>query len=162
MCLRQILATLAGTGDNQALDNCNSSENTIGVDIDTPAVTASPSTENNEPSLITRTHGEDLSSDSKGSTNLKRGSNSEGGSNSKGGSKNGDETSSGKESKEDKAEKEKKLRYKREQSKLRRIIRGGTKPPRLKGMCIKYMTPTTWTASTTKCLRVRFCDSCKV
>ena len=107
MCLRQILAALAGTGDNQALDNRNSGKNTIGIDIDAPAVTASPSTENNEPSLIARTHGKDSSSDSKGGSNLKRSSNSEGGSNSKGGSKNGDETSSGNESKEDKAEKEK-------------------------------------------------------
>ncbi|KAH8598578.1 hypothetical protein B0O99DRAFT_615438 [Bisporella sp. PMI_857] len=101
MCQRQILAVIAGTGDNQALDNRNSGENTIGIDVDAPAVTASPSTENNEPSLIARTHGEDSSSD------LKRSSNSRGSSNSKGGSKNGDETSSGNKSKEDKAKKEK-------------------------------------------------------
>jgi len=54
MCQRQILAAPAGTDDNQALDNRNSGENPIGIDVNAPAVIASPSIENNEPSLIAR------------------------------------------------------------------------------------------------------------
>lgn len=95
MCQRKIRAVLAGTGDNQAPENRNSGENTIGIDVDAPTMTASSSTENNKPSLIAKPHGEDSSNDSKGSSN------------SKDGGKDGDETSSGNESKEAKAQKEK-------------------------------------------------------
>jgi len=85
MCLCQIFAALTGKGGNQALNNRNSVENNLGINnIDTPAVTATPSTENNKPSLIARTDSEDLSS------------------NSKSGNKNG-ETSSDNESNKDKA-----------------------------------------------------------
>lgn len=100
MCLRQILAAHASTGDKQTLDNRSIGENTIGIDINAPAVTASPSTENNEPSSIARTPGEDLISDSKGNSNFKRGSEIR------------DETSSGK-SREDNAEKEREAKIRK-------------------------------------------------
>ena len=89
MCQRRIHAALAGTGDNEALDNRNSGENTIGINVDAPAVTVSPSTGNNKPPSIATTRKKYSSSDSKGS------------------SRGGEETSSGNESKENKAEKEK-------------------------------------------------------
>ncbi|KAI9663973.1 MAG: hypothetical protein M1821_007464 [Bathelium mastoideum] len=75
-CLRQILAVLAGTCDNQPLDNGNSGEKTVRIGVDARAVTASRSTESDKPLLIAGAKGEDSSS------------------NSKGGSQNGDEISS--------------------------------------------------------------------
>jgi hypothetical protein len=92
MCQRQILSAVAGTGDNQALDNRNSGENTIGINVDVPAVIAVRSTENKDPSLVARTHGAGSISDSKGGS-------------AKRGSQNGDEPSSDKESEEDKKKK---------------------------------------------------------
>ena len=89
MCLCQILAALACKGDNQALGNRNGGENTIGIDVDAPAVIASPSTENKGPSLVASTQSDDSSSD------LKRGT------------QNGGETSSCNQGNNDKAEEEK-------------------------------------------------------
>ncbi|OBT65473.1 hypothetical protein VE03_05017 [Pseudogymnoascus sp. 23342-1-I1] len=85
MGLRQIIAALTGTSDNQALGNRKSGKNNIEINVNTPAVIANPSTKKNKPTLIARTHGEGSSSDSKG------------------GIRNGDETSAGNESKRDKA-----------------------------------------------------------
>lgn len=88
MCLRETFVALARTYDKRPLNNGDSRENASGIDINAPAVTASPSKENREPSSVSKTYGEDSSSDSKGA------------------SKTSAETGRGNESQEDKAEQE--------------------------------------------------------
>ena len=119
---RQILAGPAGTGNNQALDNRNSGENTIGIDVDARAVIAGPSTENNEPSLITKTYGEDSSSNLKDI------------------SRDGGETSSGIESK-DKAEKEKWDKIRKRAKKIAEENRKRDAAARAKGFVYELYDP---------------------
>ncbi|KAI9693401.1 MAG: hypothetical protein M1820_009330 [Bogoriella megaspora] len=110
MLQNQILAAPAGTGDAQALDKRSSGENTVGVNVDARAVTAGPSTENNEPSLSARTTDENSSSVSKRAKN--------GGDDGSSGTTGGETTSSGNDSDDSK----KKAKLKAIKARKRQII----------------------------------------
>jgi len=65
MCLRETFAAIVRKRDKRPLENGDNGENANGIDINAPAVTASPSKENKEPPSVSETHGEDSSNDSK-------------------------------------------------------------------------------------------------
>jgi len=77
MCQRQIFAAPTGTGDDQALANRNTGENTIGIDVGAPAVIANRNTENNEPSVIARAQTDVLKGGSTGSVSIGDGASSD-------------------------------------------------------------------------------------